>query len=112
MKNIILNLGLENNPLKNKIVVNPEAAVTIGSYKYKKCSFEESTYNEKKELTFVAGFECGFAVSKIILEIELMCLEMEQECIAVLIDGIGYLVYNPTFVGDKFAFDLQYFKTI
>ena len=112
MKNIILNLGLENNPLRDKIVVNPETAVTIGSEKLNKMSFETSTYNGQKELTLVARFNVGFAVSKIILEIELTCLEMEQDCIAVLIDGIGYLVYNPTFQGQKFAFDKRYFKEI
>ena len=112
MKNIILNLGLENNPLRDKVVINPEATVTIGSEKLNKMSFETSTYNGQKELTFVAGFKTGYAVSKVILEIELMCLEMKQECIAVLIDGIGYLVYNPTFQGDKFAFDKRFFKEI
>lgn len=42
--------------------------------------------------------------------ISLVCTDLRQDGIAFTIDGEGYIVFNPNYKGEKFAFNPDYFK--
>lgn len=101
MKIVKLNIGLENNPYDFESIqwifgASSTSRVQIGEY------------NGEPERTAVvlAKVENDFDVLEYVAK---MALSFTQECIAVKIDDVGYLVYNPNFEGEKLEFDNQYF---
>lgn len=38
-----------------------------------------------------------------------LCVVLEQTCIAMVFNDIGYLIYHPRYKGEKHQFDEQYF---
>ena len=101
MKTVKLNIGLENNPFdfeRVKTLFNPLSA-----------RIEVGEYNGQVERTAVINALIDGSIETIFLLIDLLTIAFTQECIAVKIDDVGYLVYNPNFDGEKFEFDNQYF---
>ena len=107
MNTIKLNIGLENNLYSfeevHKIIPR---YISYLNYTYRQQTGE---YNGEPERTFVASFEHG-ASDKIILDIvEYLTTIFTQDCIAVKINDVGHLVYNPEYTGEKFEFNNEYF---
>lgn len=101
MKTVKLNIGLENNPYDFDFIqwifgTSSTSRVQIGEY------------NGEPERTAVVltKVENDFDVLEHVAK---MARLFTQECIAVKIDDVGYLVYNPNFEGEKFEFDQKYF---
>lgn len=98
----ILNIGLENNPYDHKGVIT-EIAKHCNIFQH---SVVVSSYLGNDEATSIIYVDRIFTDS----EIQNFCNVFTQECIAVLDNTHkGRLIYNPSFAGEKYTFDLQYF---
>ena len=112
MKTIEFNIGLFNNPLDvpeiiERIVKHP-VIYCMGTDTAK---VVEGEYGGEVEPTlYLMAFSNISRVSTIIAWVEDLCLMLEQTCIAIKIDGVGYLVYNYTKDTERVSFDESYFK--
>jgi hypothetical protein len=99
----ILNIGLNNNPRSfDDIAVDLDAMFTIRGPVAKALG----EWDGNSELTLVAYVaECDKK------SIELLCKIYTQECIAVWSADFndGWLVYKPSFEGERYTFDKEYF---
>ena len=113
MKTLEFNIGLFNNPLEvseiiERIVQHP-IVYCMGTDTAK---VVEGSYEGAVEPTlYMMAFTDIARVSTIIAWVEDLCLMMEQTCIAIKIDGVGYLVYNYTKEGERMSFDDNFFKS-
>ena len=107
MKKVQLNIGLENNPYSfDEVSGYVKWMLSFGSYEARQ---EVGEYEGNEERTFVASLGSSDSVEEILQFIEHFTEKFTQDCIAVKIDGKGYLVYNPSFKGDRLEFDDKYF---
>jgi len=107
MKKVQLNIGLENNPYSfDDVSEDVKWMLSFGSYEARQ---EVGEYEGNKERTFVASLDSVDFIKDILQFIEYLTTIYTQDCIAVKIDGKGYLVYNPSFEGDRLEFDDKYF---
>lgn len=107
MNTIKLNIGLENNPYTFFGVafttrIELEAMID-------KSREEVGEYNGEPERTVVLGLTSPYVETSILKKVELLTKKFTQECIAVKINDVGYLVYNPEYTGEKFEFSNEYF---
>lgn len=106
MNTIKLNIGLENNPYTYQKVVE----LIDWTYGKSKISRQQTgEYNGEPERTAVFLTESSYNVNKILRAVEVLTEIFTQECIAVKINDVGYLVYNPEYKGEKFEFNNEYF---
>jgi len=108
MKKVQLNIGLENNPYSfDEVKIRVNVYLSFGNYEARQAVGE---YEGNEERTFVASLDNYFNREEDILNtIKSLTEYFTQDCIAVKIDGKGYLVYNPSFEGDRLEFDDKYF---
>ena len=103
MKSIEINIGLNNNPMSYCDVKN------LLSEKYgANVQQQVGEYNGDIEPTAVAVFDIPDDYN-IVQAIEKICIEMTQQCIAVKVDGEGFLVYEPSWEGERYDFSDEYF---
>jgi hypothetical protein len=69
----------------------------------------QSQWGEVVEPTVVSKITENWDLSDITIMVERLCVTLEQEAIAVKIDGIGYLVYDPSYVGERHSYNEEYF---
>ena len=105
MNTIKLNIGLENNPYEFADVLTfVNELATLHSFRK-----EVGEYNGELERTFVSSLFSEYSEERILKQIELLTIAFTQDCIAVKINDVGYLVYNPEYKGEKFEFNNEYF---
>lgn len=104
-----LNIGLNNNPYDAADIV---ALLNFLRIEVDRADVVDGEYNGDCEPTLVV--RALFSYHPIILGciIESMTEDLTQECIAYKIGGKGVLKYNPSYHGDRYDFDEQYFITI
>ena len=105
MKTVKLNIGLENNPFDFEQIIEQFSIFN----KIISARIEVGEYNGEPERTAVIEVESGIDTNKSLSQTEYLTKLFTQECIAVKIDDVGYLIYNPNFEGEKFEFDQKYF---
>ena len=98
-----LNIGLNNNPYSSEEVINKLNGV-MGDIPIT-FSVEIGEYDGNDEPTVVVIYERYASIDKL----ERLCEEMTQDYIAVKIDGVGRMVFNPGYNGKRFEFDDKYF---
>jgi hypothetical protein len=108
MKQVIFNIGLNNNTMGSDKVVTTLIQEGFALSKWK---IADGEYVNNTEPTVVAYGQTMMDNDQIVSVLERLCILMTQECIAVMIDGVGYLVYDPSFEGERYEFDKQYFLT-
>jgi hypothetical protein len=106
MKQVIFNIGLNNNTMGADNVVS---TLFINKFALSKWAIKDGIYEDTVEPTVVAYGHTDLSTEQIISITQRMCVFMTQECIAVKIDGVGYLVYSPDFEGERYEFNEQYF---
>lgn len=111
---LILNIGLENNPRTKLDILRHLTNVPYNHSRTLDHKEVNSTYNGQPERTLVVSFDCNHAsIGTIITNIEHLCTLLNQECIAIMINGISYLVYNIAHpLDDRMAFDPKYFVNL
>lgn len=107
MKTVLeFNIGLGNNPMDFDAIIrhfdlNPE----MGAWFFGQ---GESTYEGKPETTVHIIAHNTLKYSYILQRVEHLCTLMEQQCIAIKINGQGILVYNPKAQYPLASFDAAY----
>lgn len=104
MKNLIFNIGLENNPMTETQVLDAlhDKYMFVTAHK-----IAVGMYDGKPERTLIV--EVVTSLNDVDLAVQMLCEEMTQECIAYMDGSNGKLIYNNKFVGEKFNFDSDYF---
>lgn len=105
------NIGLENNPITEIKDYANLFYNMLGCSPIKNVSIETMTYEGKPERTIVFRTECRATARQLKSKIEWLCTITEQDMIPFKANGKGYMVYNPSYEGEKYKFDDQYFKT-
>lgn len=114
MRKIILNIGLNNNPLTAGIIVD-KARQNFGlrpgeSLEYK--IEDNSMWIDTYEPTLILQFSSPYKLSTLIDKIERFSNVLTQDCIAAKIDGNGILVYRIDYKEERHKFDDELFLTL
>lgn len=110
MARVILNIGLNNNPL-NASQVAQVARKRLGIDRATWAT-ELGKYLEGDEPTLVLHGDTLKALDQITYLIKELSEDLKQECIAVKVDQQGHLLYPETFEGERYEFDQKYFLQI
>lgn len=103
---IKLNIGLENNPLTESDITQ---ILWLNGFYHMKSRIHISTYLGNPERTLIIEGSYLRNEKQFIRVIEGLCLMLTQECIAAMVNGIGALIYDPTFTGETIEFNKDYF---
>lgn len=112
MENVLeLNIGLLRNTDKQENRV-------VGIYNNLKKDFGEHDYRIAdgigdwgKERTYVARVPLQSSNIELINTIlEYMCIDFNQDAIAYMINGVGYMAFNPSYKGERYEFNIEYFE--
>ena len=111
MKTLQINIGLNNNTMTAEEVINYIA----GNKEYRLMAYQivDGEFNGSVEPTFVGLMEYKYSrQSKILQDFENIASVMTQESIALVTDKMQVLAFNPSYNGDEYKFDMEYFKSI
>jgi len=112
MNKVILNIGLNvgnvepTKQLNTTLHILTTLSFSLTSVKV----HENSEYNENGERCLVVYFDTEFDLTLISILIDAVCEHLEQQCIAVKFNGVGKLVYDSNYNGERFDFVEKYFK--
>lgn len=111
MKTLQINIGLNNNPMTAEEVINYIASNK--DYRLMAYQIVDSEFNGVTEPTFVGLLEYKYnRQSKILQDFENIASVMTQESIAIKTDRMQALAFNPSYDGDNYEFNIEYFKSI
>ena len=98
-----INIGMNNNPMDKGALVNYIAT----NFNLMAYIFDWSEYNGDKEETFVGTINIG--KDDAVKIAEGLCELLTQDYIAIEVNGVGHLVYNPSYKGERHEFNNEYF---
>lgn len=107
MKTFQANIGMNNNTLSAEQLVDFFA--THKRFRLMAYTFQYGMFQGKQEETFVALFENSVSEGSTLVEFELVCDLLEQESIALRLEGGDVLAFNPNYEGDKYKFNDEFF---
>ena len=111
MKTIQINIGLNNNPFTAEEVIDYIASNK--EYRLMAYQIVDAEFNGQVEPTFVGLLEYKYnRQSKILQDFENIASVMTQESIAIKTDKMQALAFNPSYNGNGYEFNNQYFKSI
>ena len=111
MKTLQINIGLNNNTMTADQVIDYIASNK--EYRLMAYQIVDAEFNGRPEQAFVGLLEYKYnRQSKILQDFENMASVMTQESIAIKTDRMQALAFNPSYNGDGYEFDNQYFKSI
>ena len=111
MRTLQINIGLSNNTMTAEQVIDYMASNK--EYRLMAYQIVDSEFNGNVEPTFVGLLEYNYTrQSKILSDFENIASVMTQESIAIKTDKMQALAFNPSYAGDVYEFDNQYFKSI
>ena len=110
-----LNIGLNNNPLLVKEILNhiKYSGIFINNLEeksdYINYRVDLSEYNNEVEQTLIIEGLTAFKLSYCVDIIERLCSVFTQDCIAAKIDNNELLIYQIGYKGEKQKFNNNYF---
>jgi hypothetical protein len=104
MKKVILNVGLGNNPYGFDVLRD----YFRDGKRAKVVEYAVGEWDGCEEPTCVVSIEMDGDVREFV---ERLCSWTTQTAIAVKVDGVGDLVYEPSYQGERYEFDEKYFIT-
>lgn len=112
MENVLeLNIGLLRNTDKqeNRVVgIYNNLKKDFGNHDYR---IADGIGDWGEERTYVARIPLHSANIELINTIlEYMCIDFQQDAIAYMINGVGYMVFNPSYTGERYKFNINYFE--
>ena len=111
MKTLQVNIGLNNNTMTAEQVVDYMSSNK--EYRLMAYQIVDSEFQGNVEPTFVGLLEYKYPrQSKILQDFENIASVMTQESIALVTDRMSVIAFNPSYNGDGYQFDNQYFKYI
>jgi hypothetical protein len=102
MSKVILNVGLNNNPYGFDVLRDYFSERKGAKF----CKYAVGSWHGVSEPTCVVSFEMDGDVRQFV---EALCGWTTQTAIAVKVDGVGDLVYEPSYQGERYVFDEDYF---
>lgn len=113
MRKVILNIGLNNNPLSAaKILEKVRANFCLNYGDVVDVSVKDSFYLGEIEPTLILDFSSPYKLSTLIDKIEQLASVLTQDCIGANIDGNGILIYRIDYKGTRLPFDNNFFLTL
>jgi hypothetical protein len=111
MKTLQVNIGLNNNTMTAEQVIDYIASNK--EYRLMAYQIVDAEFNGNVEPTFVGLLEYKYnRQSKILSDFENIASVMTQSGIAIVTDRMSVIAFNPSYEGDDYEFDNQYFKYI
>lgn len=107
-KIIAVNLGLENNPIQFPSTI-ANLFYEAGFNTITKASIRKGEYLGEEERTLTFYTSSRDSNQKIRAAFRQLCQVFGQECIALKINGKGYLEYNNKYQGERFDFNDDFF---
>jgi len=106
---LTINIGLDNNPFKGVESHLPHYIASLlpvcgGQYKIR-----VGEYNGLPESTFIYTVMLNILEPQLARVLEVLCMALDQECIAYRYGHREKLVYNPFFKGYRNLFNSDYF---
>jgi hypothetical protein len=106
-----LNIGLLRNTDKRPNDVSYITSVIKEDFGNHDFRLVSANGNWGEEVTYVASVPLLSSNVELINTIlEYMCIDFKQDAIAYMINGVGYMVFNPNYMGEKFEFNINYFE--
>jgi hypothetical protein len=112
MKNVLeLNIGLlrntDNQP--NSVgYINTLIDSNFGKHKFR---LVNGVGDWGSEETYVASIKLDSSNLVLInLLLEYLCMDLKQDAIAYIIDEVGYMAFNPSYEGERYEFNINYFE--
>ena len=111
MRTLQINIGLNNNLFTPEQVIDYIASNK--EYRLMAYQIVDAEFNGNVEPTFVGLLEYKYNTqSKILQDFENIASVMTQGSIALVTDKMQVLAFNPSYEGEGYQFDEQYFKYI
>jgi hypothetical protein len=111
MKTLQINIGLCNNSMTPEQVI--DYIESNKEYRLMAYQIVDAEFNGNVEPTFVGLLEYKYnRQSKILQDFENIASVMTQESIAIVTDKMKVLAFNPSYEGDGYEFNNEYFKSI
>lgn len=111
MRTLQINIGLNNNPFTAEQVIDYIASNK--EYRLMAYQIVDSEFNAEPEQAFVGLLEYKYnRQSKILQDFENIASVMTQSGIALVTDRMSVIAFNPSFDGEGYEFNNEYFKYI
>lgn len=112
MNKVILNIGLNvGNEEPTKQLNKTLQLISAPLFKVVSVKVHEnSEYNENGERCLVVYMNHSLPIEYLKAAIETVAELLQQQCIAVKFNGIGFLAYDENYKGERFDFVEKYFK--
>jgi hypothetical protein len=107
MRTFQVNIGMDNNTLTKEQLV--DFFMEHKRFRLMAYTFQDGEFQGKSEETFVAMFENSVSEGRTLVEFELICDLLDQESIALRLEGGDVLAFNPNYKGDKYKFNDEFF---
>lgn len=109
MKKVVVNIGLNIGAEEPKQQLSRTLTSLLGYYALDKVrTDEEGVYKGSGERTLIACFEAS-CLGTLKEALEYLCSDLKQECIACKVNGVGAIVFNTNYEGERFEFNEEYF---
>jgi len=111
MQTLQINIGLNNNSMTAEQVI--DYISSNKEYRLMAYQIVDAEFNGNVEPTFVGLMEYKYnRQSKILSDFENIASLMTQESIALVTDKMQVLAFNPSYNGEGYEFNNEYFKYI
>ena len=110
-KSMQINVGLQNNIFNQNNIVS--YFNELQGYDLLKYTFEVGQYKGRKEVTFVALLNYDYcSPAKVLLDFEKIASVMQQQCIAIKLQGLEALAYSIGTKNKSLIFDKNHFYSL
>ena len=108
MNKIEINIGLGNNPFTAQQIVSP----FVTEFTSIKHNVQVGEWDGADELTLVMEFYTDESIDIFRKAMQSLTKTLTQDAIAFRFNGVGELVFNDNYTGERYDFDENYFLTI
>ena len=103
-----MNIGLNNNPCTAQEIVS----VFTSMYQSIKHNVQVGEWDSSEEPTLVIEFYSVVSMAGMLSSVSTLTRVLTQDAIAFRFNGVGELVFNENYTGERYPFDENYFLTI
>lgn len=109
MKKVVVNIGLNIGADEPQQQLSRTLISLLGYFALTSVRVEEvGVYKGSNERTLVAYFQTS-SLDNLTQVLVNLCQDLKQEAIAYKFEGVGALSFNPSYTGEQFPFDQQFF---
>ena len=120
MKNLVVNIGLNvgNVEPKHQLILTVDVLAHLFNFRFEDWRIHKGQWQDDEgdiieERVYAVQINVGnltiVAINNIL---EAVCEGLNQEAIAFKLNGVGHVVYNSGYKGERFEFNSGYFKEV